>query len=161
MKTPPALVNWPHDDPAYHDSGEGGLFAYVAIPDPGTPDECCVDVSVHMTAPDAAVTREPALWEPFDYHACGSTRLHRVRARLEQLQEGELAKSMDNLMGRDELSLALRGAVFIGSTHASLVADHGYFQVTKEHLTPDGLRLYDSLTVAFGSEPAIVTFLDT
>jgi hypothetical protein len=66
-------------------------------------------------------------------------------------------------LGRDDISLPLLAAVFLGSTGASMWAPtkHEYFTAKYEHLTQHGKTLYDGLRLAYGVEPTLLTFLDT
>lgn len=159
------LINWPTGDDRYRDTGEGGMFAYAVVTtaDVSLKEACTVDVAHYLTRPDVCVSREAELWEPFDYHASGSTRLHNVRARLEQLGEHKFKDSLNRMIGEDELSVPLRAALYLGSTSASLsLADGGgYFEATYGDLTPAGRALCESLSAAYGTSPQIVTFLDT
>lgn len=161
-----SMVNWPVGDDAYHDTGEGGMYAFLVIPTEdiaSRADACVVDISLQLTRPDVCVSEERELWEPFNYHTCGSTRLHHVRSALERTDQTELKSKLDDLIGGDELSAPLRAAVFLGSTSASLATAQGggYFQATRDHLTTAGESLYDCLHQTYGTRPRIATFLDT
>lgn len=167
-----SMINWPVGDDRYHDTGEGGMYAFLVVPSSDIftdaarvtgVDACIVDVALHLTRPDVCVSGERELWDPFDYHTCGSTRLHHVRSALERTDQKELNSKLENLIGEDELSAPLRTAVFLGSTHASLATTRGggYFQATRDDLTPAGETLYDCLHQAYGTRPRIATFLDT
>lgn len=162
-----SMINWPGSD-FYHDTGEGGLFAYLVVLEPQAPDDPCnVDVHVLLTEPDVRVPfrmAEPQLWDQTDYHDRARTRLHAARAALERADEGELAKSLVGLRGEDELSVGLRWAGFLGATSASLCHNTlgGYFEATWDDLTPTGRAVYDALTKEYGERAVhIVTFLDT
>lgn len=161
-----SLITWPRDD--RFTTGEG-MFAYLAVlgeqPD-ARPDACIVDVHVHLSEPDCRVPyrmAEPQLWDGTDYHDRGRTRLHAARQALEQAGEPEHAAALKNLVGRDELSLPLRAAVLLGSTSVGPVwrDGRGYYEPTPDDLTPDGRALYDLLARIYGSQPYIITFLDT
>lgn len=160
-----SMVNWPVGGDAYHDTGEGGMYAFLVIPTKETDpeDACVVDVALHLTRPDVCVSGERELWEPFNYHTSGSTRLHHVRSALERTDQPELKSKLEHLVGEDELSVPLRTAVFLGSTGASLATAKGggYFEATRDDLTPAGEALYDCLHQAYGTRPRIATFLDT
>lgn len=167
-----SMINWPVGDDRYHDTGEGGMYAFLVVPSGDILtdaarvtgiDACIVDVALHLTRPDACVSGERELWEPLDYHASGSTRLHHVRSALERTDQEELKGKLDDLIGEDELSAPLRAAVFLGSTPASLATARGgsYFQATRDDLTPAGETLYDVIHQTYGTRPRIATFLDT
>lgn len=162
-----SLIRWPGGDDRYHDTGEGGLFAWMVVPaeadKPGV-DNCAVDTHLYLTRPDVMVSHAPEMWEPSDYRNTGWDRIERARDALKTLPgHEEAAEGLVEVMGRDELSQALRAAVFLGSTPCSYNRNNGtgYFQATAEHLTLEGLRIYDGLQFAFGTTPQILTFLDT
>jgi hypothetical protein len=160
-----SMINWPVGDGRYHDTGEGGMYAFLVVPsaESDTEDACIVDVALCLTRPDVCVSGERELWEPFNYHTCGATRLHHVRSALERTDQKELNEKLVDLIGEDDLSTPLRAAVFLGSTSASLATARGggYFQATRDDLTPAGETLYDVIHQAYGTRPRIATFLDT
>lgn len=168
---PVNMINWPNGSDRYHDTGEGGLFAYLVVlhAEAEAPrDPCNVDVHVYLSEPDCRVPyrmAEPQLWDNGDYHDRARTKLHAARAALERADEGELAKGLTNLRGEDELSvLGLRWAGFLGATSASLAHnnDAGYFEPTPDDLTYTGRAVYDALAKEYGEDAVhIITFLDT
>lgn len=165
------MINWPvcHDGlGGYHDTGEGGLFAYAVVLEPEHPDDpCTVDVHGFLTEPDARVPfrmAEPRLWGVGGYHDRARTKLHAARAALEHAGLADLSRSLNHLRGDDELSLPLRWLGFLGATSASLSANNGtgYYQATADDLTPTGRAVYDALAKEYGAAAVhIITFLDT
>lgn len=143
------FVNWPHDDEAYRDSGEGGLFAYAVWAEPKA--ECFTDVHPQMPAPDVLVDATGPL--AIDFRAQRSI----VNSdEYSDSDEGYSAKELD-------LQISVGAAVLLGSTGASLFREYGgsYFHVTADFLTDAGRSVVEALTTAYGSEPTFVTYLDT
>lgn len=162
----PNLVKWPVNDARYHDTGEGGLFAYAvaAAADTELDHACSVDVRTHLTLPDVCVNAErDKFWdrtnEPYRTWETG------FRARDYLLANGreDFADWVAHAKPTSELSEPLWSAVFLGSTGASLCSDAvgGYFTVTADDLTPAGTRLFDALSAAYGGGVTLLTFLDT
>lgn len=143
------FVNWPHDDEAYRDSGEGGLFAYAVWPE--SKMACFGDVQPQMPAPDVLVDATGPL--AIDFRAQRSI----VNSdEYSDSDEGHTAKEFD-------LQISTGSVVFLGSTGASLFREYGgsYFHVTSAALTDAGRTVVETLTAAYGSEPTFVTYLDT
>lgn len=143
------FVNWPHDDEAYRDSGEGGLFAYAVWPEAEM--KCFADVSPQMPAPDVLVDATGPLAIDF-------------RAQRSIVNSDEYSDSDEGYTAKEfDLQISTGAVVFLGSTGASLFREYGgsYFHVTAEALTVDGRNVVDALTAAYGAEPTFVTYLDT
>lgn len=145
------FVNWPFpDDQDYRDSGEGGLFAYVAWP---TFDdaECHIDAMPQIPLADVLVAAHGSLDEDFRLQA----RDYRRRDN-----SGEEV-SYEEMMF--DLQIALGTVVFLGSTSASLYSERKgeYFSATADSLTAEGRAVVDALSAAYGVEPTFLTYLDT
>jgi hypothetical protein len=143
------FVNWPVDNEAYRDSGEGGLFAYAVWPE--SKMACFVDVHPQMPAPDVLVDASGPLATDF-------------RSQRSNVNDSDYSDSDESYSAKEfDLQISTGAVVFLGSTGASLFREHGgsYFHVTSEALTDVGRTVIETLTAAYGSEPTFVTYLDT
>jgi hypothetical protein len=143
------FVNWPFDDEAYRDSGEGGLFAYAVWPE--SKMACFGDVRPQIPAPDVLVDATGPLAIDF-------------RAQRSNISENDYSDSDEGYSAKEfDLQVSVGSVVFLGSTGASLFSERGgsYFHATSEALTDAGRTVIETLTAAYGSEPTFVTYLDT
>jgi hypothetical protein len=178
------LVNWP-GTLDLTDSGEGGLFAWMIVPEAMTDGDvpgpnvygnnCHVDVTAYLSRPRLMINRPDVCVSPecsqvfVPYEHRNSWFDHSMTLeKLVTAAEGEgetspLRRALFGTLGQDDLSVPLLVAVFLGSTHQSLWdARLGrYFQVTKETLTLPGQALYSGFQAVYGVDPVILTFLDT
>jgi hypothetical protein len=177
------MVNWPGPFDSYHDSGEGGLFAWMVVPEATSDGEdlapnvagynCHVDVEAYLSrprvalrAPDVCISADRVkVYEPHDYKNGWITRSMELD-RLIQQQPGdhrELRRAVIQSLGSDDLSVPMLAAVFLGSTCHSLWDERmsSYFEVTPDSLTEGGKALYNGFQAAYGVDPMILTFLDT
>lgn len=176
------MINWPTADKRYQDSGEGGLFAWMVVPEAVTDGDaaganvygnnCCVDVSGYLSRPRAMITRPDAcvspervkLYEPYDYRNSWFDQQRKIEEALGGPQaNASLVRAVRQTMGSDDLSVPLLASTFLGSTCLSLWDEQAgaYFAAGFEHLTDPGKRIYEAQREAYGVEPIILTFLDT
>lgn len=156
------LVNF--DVPGDHleDSGEGGLFAIMVVPEPEGYDTMChVDAKTVILRPDVCVSEHRnALWEPWEHGRMTNGKAYQqlTQAGMEELARWALMTTSDH-----DLSLPLLASAFLGSTCHSLwnARQSAYWTAGVDDLTEQGKTLYDSLKAAYGVEPLILTFLDT
>lgn len=177
------MINWPSAFGEYHDSGEGGLFAWMAVPEAMTDGDvpgpnvygnnCHVDVSAYLSrprimlnTPDVCVSSERRkVFPPYDYRdgwLQQSMRLDRLIK--EHLGDDRgLRRGLIQSLGADDISVPMLAAMFLGSTCHSLYSDSQgmHFEVTKDDLTPGGRTLYNAWQAVYGVDPVILTFLDT
>jgi hypothetical protein len=178
------MINWP-GTLDYEDSGEGGLFAWMIVPEFISSGEayganvygnnCHVDVDAYLSrprvmlkSPDVCVSPEGRkVFEPYNHRDSWfnqSMRLDRmVREYLGEDRERGLRQGLIQSLGADDISVPMLASVFLGSTGQSLYSHRqgGYFAVTKNDLTLNGKTLYNAFQQAFGVDPIILTFLDT
>jgi len=141
------LVTWPasdYDGFGYRDSGEGGLFAYAVWP--AQDGECSVDVRPQMPLADVLVSARGPLHEDFE----------------DQRRSYHYDSKADYEVQMYRLQEEAGTVVFLGSTSASLHDEgNGYFEMTADSLTPEGLAVVTALSAAYGTEATFVTYLDT
>jgi hypothetical protein len=179
------MVNWPVEVDRYSDSGEGGLFAWMIVPESLSDGEaygantygnyCHVDVTAYLSRPRVMLTRPDVCVSPggrkvfeayahrdswFDYQMQLDKRLD---FNIELDADRKLKRALISTLGQDDISVPMLATVFLGSTGASLYDERGggYFNVTKGALTPAGLKQYNHWQEVFGVDPIILTFLDT
>lgn len=178
------MVNWPVPGDRYSDSGEGGLFAWMVVPEAVSSGEgmgpnvfatnCHVDVSAYLSRPRVLLNRPDVcvsaagqkLYEPYDYRDAWVHQSISIGAMLNHQHNPEhrtLHNALHRTLGRDDVSVPLLAAVFLGSTCHSLwhEAEGRYFEVTRDHLTSRGLTQYALWQGVYGVEPVLLTFLDT
>jgi len=145
------------------DSGEGGLFVWLVVPEPENASyDCHVDTRVNMTLPDVCLTQQD-LWVPYRFREMDARLEQDARTFLKEQGKEELAHWTGRVINSDEMSSDLLAAVFIGSTGSSIY-DEGagrYWEASYDDLTAAGQALYQGLKAAFGTEPKLLTFLDT
>lgn len=180
------LVNWP-STLDYEDSGEGGLFAWMIVPEyigDGEPyataantygNNCYVDVNAYLSrprillnSPDVCVSSEGRkVFMPWKHRDSWFDQSQTIDKRLKldpNTEEGRtLRMALLKTLGADDISVPMKASVFLGSTSQSLYSSRqgGYFEVTKNDLTLTGKTLYNGFQQAFGVDPIILTFLDT
>lgn len=158
-------INFPAPGGCMSDSGEGGMFVMMVVPEPKGLDlghACHVDVHILLTQPDVCVSRERnEVWEAYDSDAW------RTEMELSQFiqKQGKLEwkRWMFHAHSGDRLSDSVQAAIHLGSTSYSLYDEHqgAYWTATKDDLTLVGKTLYNALEEAYGVTPLILTFLDT
>lgn len=143
------LVNWPSWDPdgGYHDSGEGGMFAYAVWPQ--LESECIVDTNPLLSRGDALVAAHGPISGTF--------------AEQTNSNGTEWSDATSHTAHIHSLERSFGTVVFLGSTAGSFYSDARgeYFAVTEESLTEACADLMNSLTLAYGVAPTFVTYLDT
>lgn len=157
------LVNFPGLD-NYEDSGEGGLFVMLVVPVPdGYTNNCCVDVQIMMSSPDACVGDSGELWERYNYATSGYQKSMEAREIFKKSDRQDLVRWALRVRSADEFSQEVLASMHIGSSPLSLWSDRQgqYWAARRENLTDAGKVLYDTLHVAYGVEPVLLTFLDT
>lgn len=133
----------------YRDTGEGGLEAWIVVPDCDTGivhSVCNAGVRFGMTSYDVVVA--PALGvHPFKpAHVSGGPRCERQRSAYRVEHHGSFSFVAN-----------------VGSTGQSIwdMAAQDYFAVRREHLNEVGRALHDVLERVYGIRPTILTALDT
>jgi hypothetical protein len=162
---PSDLIRFP-DLAHYRDTGEGGVFVLLAVPEPsGYSHGCHVDVSINLSAPDACLNSDlrNAVWQPFDYHKSGYKKAFQAKDALDAAGQPELGAWALQTTSPDDWSANLLAAVHLGSSPHSLWSEQqgAYWTATVDDLTDAGLALHDGLRAAFGVEPVLITCLDT
>lgn len=178
------MVHWPAPTGWHSDSGEGGLFAWMVVPETASSGEaveanvfarnCHVDVSAYLSRPRVMLTRPDVcvsaegrkVFEPYDYDDAWLNRALDLGKLLDEHkgpEDARLRRALIQTMGSDDVSVPMLAAVFLGSTSHSLwdEAAGQYFEVTFAHLTQDGKLLYELWQRVYGVEPVLLTFLDT
>ncbi len=178
------MISWPVEGAHYHDSGEGGMFAWMVVPEAVSSGEafgsnaygtnCHVDVGGYLSRPrsfldrpDACVSTEAAakLYEWRDYRKSWVQQSMEIGKILEQHTQGTALSraALYRTLGADDISVPLLASTFLGSTCLSLWnEDVGrYFEAGRGDLTAQGRRLYDIQSEVYGVGPVILTFLDT
>jgi hypothetical protein len=179
------MINWPGGDASYTDSGEGGLFAWMLVPETLSNGEayganiygnyCHVDVAAYLSRPRVMLTRPDVcvspegrkVFEPYRHrdswfdHSMALDK--RLDLNVEVDADRRLKRALISTMGQDDISVPMLATVFLGSTGASLYDERqgAYFTAVKENLTPLGLTIYNRFQQAFGVDPVLLTFLDT
>ena len=152
------MINFPSE--GYEDSGEGGLFVMMVVPEPDYfPHQCVVDGRITISQVDVEVSRT-GLWRPYSWNSEGNRKRRRVDDIIRKEDE-DLFIWSTRLVNMDDASRSLLFAAHMGSTGESLVNAHGHFTATVDHLTPAGRALYDAVRAAYGIDPVLVTCLDT
>jgi hypothetical protein len=180
------MVIWP-GTLDYEDSGEGGLFAWMIVPEyigDGEPygtaantygNNCHVDVTAYLSrprvllkSPDVCVSPEGRKvfmpWKHRDSWFDHSQAIDK-RLNLDPNIDGDrrLRMALLQTLGADDISVPMLASVFLGSTGQSLYSNRqgGYFAATKDDLTLNGKTLYNAFQQVYGVDPIILTFLDT
>lgn len=186
MSNASELINFPCPDGEWRDSGEGGQFVKLVVPQPDDWENYChVDSAIVLTQPD--VCHNPGeLWAPYDYDAVMTQ--HDVFRYMRRRREDQQAVVQDaqaapawakefhqgidyqkwgswaiRALDPEYLSTAMLAAVHLGSSGHSLWSERQscYWLADEAALTEAGQRVADSLHVAFGIKPLLLTFLDT
>jgi hypothetical protein len=158
------MVSFPAETECLRDSGEGGLFVVMVVPEPeeGVNHNCSVDVQILMTRADVCVSsRERDFWAHNSRESWNSkTELDQHIAKTGNI---DWKRWMFHAYSGTDLSFPMQAAVHLGSTGMSLYDEHkgSYWNATKEDLTPAGKALYEALKAAYGVAPVLLTFLDT
>lgn len=156
------MVNFPSGSP-YRDSGEGGLFVMMVVPEPDNfSHNCHVDGIIVISAVDVEVTRS-CIWESYDYHSSNRQRRRQMEEVMKKNGDDDLRIWSSMLLLPEEFSDSLLFAAHMGSTHHSLWNEKvgAYFAATKDDLTYEGRILYEAVKVAYGTDPLLITCLDT
>lgn len=157
------MVNFPSPGDSYRDSGEGGMFVMMAVPEPdGFSHNCHVDGTIVISAVDVDVTRS-CIWESYDYHSSNRQRRRQMEEVLKKNGDDDLRIWSSMLLLPEDFSDSLLFAAHMGSTHHSLWNEEMgvYFTAVKEDLTYEGRLLYEATKRAYGSQPILITCLDT
>lgn len=183
MSSAHELINFPQPGGEWRDSGEGGQFVKLVVPEPeGWLNNCCVDASIVLKQPDVCHNGRE-LWEPYDHEANMTQHdvFQYMRRRLEDEKESgveqpewkkEFHRGIDyhkwgswvlRANNPDHISVPVLAAVEMGSSQFSLWSESQsrYWLADEFSLTEAGQRVADSLHVAFGIAPILLTFLDT
>lgn len=165
-------VNWPTPADGYHDSGEGGLWAYVFFKadDAASFADCHTPAGVIALPQQDVVSHDPAeiyerglaLAEYPSYPRDPTTRA--PLAQVTQQQAIEYANAhADFYLSTLDAGTSVLAALCLGSTSLSLFSDSRgeYFEVTRDTLTQQGQFLVDQLSAFYGRPPCFVTYLDT
>lgn len=175
------MVTWPDPTGSFRDSGEGGLFAWLIVPEALSSGEayganvygnnCHVDVSAYLsrprvmlTSPNVCVSPERSkIFTPYQHRDSWFDHTRELLERLDKAGDRPLKQALYRSMGADDVSVPMLAAVFLGSTHHSLYDETAgaYFRVRFEHLTQQGKQVYEALRLVYGVDPLILTFLDT
>lgn len=155
------LVTIPSTGDGLEDSGEGGLFVIMVVPEPENwSNECHVDVHAMLTHPNVCLSAARSdLWEPYDYkQSCG----HLYR-KLSDLDMQEEAQWVLRASAPQDFSVPMLASVLLGSTMQSLWSERegGYWVAGHDDLTVKGRMLSGILKSTYDVEPLILTFLDT
>jgi hypothetical protein len=177
------MVNWNGDNCT--DSGEGGLFAWMIVPENLSSGEaygantygfnCHVDVAAYLSrprlmlrSPDVCVSTERSkVYEPYQHRDSWfdhqMTLTKRLNFNLELDEDRKLKRAFMSTLGHDDISVPMLASVFLGSTSASLWDEQRsrYFEVGVDDLTANGKTVYDAMQRAYGVDPILLTFLDT
>ena len=155
------LVTFPSGG-VYEDSGEGGLYVMMVVPEPnGFWHNCHVDGIITVSEVDVEVTNS-GIWQSSPWESADSKK----RRRLDDIvrkADRELYVWSAKLVNMDDASTPLLFAAHMGSTPESLWNAHRseYFTANVDHLTHEGRALYESVKAAYGIDPVLVTCLDT
>jgi hypothetical protein len=178
------LLIFPEPGNGFRDSGEGGQFVMLVVPEPENwSNNCHVDVGIHLNQPDVCHNDPEGFWASYDHDANMTQHdLFQYLSHRQQDKEADVGENPEwakkfyrglqyrewgswvlRANGWDYLSQSCLAAVHMGSSQFSLwdeeqgrywLADHG-------HLTQPGKAVHESLQAAFGIEPILLTFLDT
>lgn len=180
------LIEFPHPTADWTDSGEGGQFVMLVVPEPdGWTNSCCVDVQIMLSQPDVCHTPND-FWPPHDSKGfLAQQGLHQYLRYREQdaqmvVQDATATPSWAGRLPRginyrewnswvlrakswDDVSKGVLAAVHMGSSHYSMWSETGghYWTASQDDLTREGRAIRDSLQGAFEIEPVLLTFLDT
>jgi hypothetical protein len=159
-----ALINIPSGG-VYEDSGEGGLFVMLVVPQPDDwGHNCHVDVNITLSSPDVCIGDQHRLWGEGRRDTVDAWRNQlKAQKALDEAGKGDLAIWALQARNPQDDSVPVLAAVHLGSTSESLWDEHKsrYWRAEKDNLTFAGFVLYARLQAAFGVEPLIMTFLDT
>jgi hypothetical protein len=161
---PADLIHFPNPVEPYRDTGEGGLYVVLAVPEPrGHRYNCHVDVLINMGSPDATISDTGDLWAPGAQRGDGWQNAMDAQDALRKAGRDDLATWATRVIDPEtEQSVDLLAAVHLGSTPHSLWNDQAgrYWEAGVEDLTEHGRALHAALEAAYGA-PRILTFLDT
>lgn len=161
------MVNFPGGNDSYEDSGEGGLFVVMVVPQPESwQDNCHVDViaATRLSRPDVCVSPEGhELWEPWEHRKNDADKQSQAHQLLTEHGQPVLASWALRARNWDEFSVSMLAVIHVGSTSRSLwhAGRQEYWQAEYRDLNPLGARIHTGLHAAFGVEPLLLTFLDT
>ncbi len=163
------------DGAPWEDTGEGGQYVKLVVPEPPNQDHnCCVDVSTFLRLPKPAnrvdtvlsypdVCHTPVeLWSRDGYmdgfRESGDAYKHFSDQGNERLARWALSTQSEG-----QFSTPVLASVMLGSSSSSRFADrYGvYWTATHADLTFRGRLLFDTLKSFYGVEPLLLTFLDT
>lgn len=177
------LIRFPDPTEDWRDSGEGGQFVMLVVPEPDDwANNCHVDVQIMLSQPDVCHTPND-FWPPYNHDSSMMQYdLHQYLRRREEDQSanGGLVPEWAREIHRginyrewgswvlrakawDDVSKSMLAAVHMGSSHYSMWSETGghYWTASEDDLTTEGRAIKSSLKAAFGIEPVLLTFLDT
>jgi hypothetical protein len=161
-------VNWPSERDGYHDTGEGGLWAYVFFlqqpeGDADPFDDCSDPGTVIMLPrPDVVCHDDGGIYDPhMTYKPYPQAPRADMLSRTAATDYAHALQSHDREML--DAGMNVLAAVCLGSTGRSWFSDRNgaYFKVTADELDVDGRQLIDTLAEFYGRSPHFVTYLDT
>lgn len=171
-----ALLTFPEcDDAPWEDSGEGGQYVMLVVPEPlEHNDNCSVDVSTFLRLPKPAnrvdtvltypdVCHTPnELWERQGY-LDGFRESGDAYRHFTELRDQRLAQWAIRSTNPGELSCPVLASILLGSDCQSRWSNqHGaYWVASHDDLTFRGKLIYDTLKNLYQTEPLLLTFLDT
>lgn len=156
------LVHFPSPGERWLDSGEGGLFVMLFVPEPENHQHnCYVEVSITASQPDAVVDNRPDLWPDRHGHGERFTTKSNAAAVLKEHGDQELHMWAWNTADAADQSVNMLAAVHLGSTHHCLQGLDGVWCATYADLSQSGKILHDTLKAAWGIDPILKTFIDT
>jgi hypothetical protein len=153
--TSAGCVLWPVDDPAWKDSGEGGMWAALVVP--ALEDEP-LNVCASPTGTIALPLPDVTVHDPGHIYTDGQRGWS---ALLNQPKSADRDREIDAAAmnaGRPVLACIVLGASG-GSWWNDTVGE--YFEVTAQHLNAEGARLVEAVEALFARPAHIVTYLDT
>jgi hypothetical protein len=171
-----ALLTFPGcDGVPWEDSGEGGQYVMLVVPEPEDHgNNCHVDVSTYLrlprpanrvttelTYPDVCHTRND-LWSR-DGYLDGFRESGDVYKHFSDAGDTRLAAWALRARSEGEFSKPVLAAILLGSDSQSRWSEQhsAYWTATHADLTFRGRLLYDTLRSFHQTEPLLLTFLDT
>jgi hypothetical protein len=161
-----ALITFTRDDgETYEDSGEGGIYVELLVPEPEVwKHNCTIDGGViEVSRPDSLVhqTDDLPIWAPWD--SMGDHHDFEIQELLQNSGRRDLVRRVIGSRPTMDSSTPMLAALHLGSTSHGLrnVRTGQQWAAEYEDLTILGKMLYNTLKSAYDIEPVIVTMLDT
>ena len=162
MQTP--LIRWPEIGSEFRDGGENGMYIMLVVPQPNEWVRECVEESpiTLMGIPDAPLSDTQDLWNREDASEQHKA-LDKAYNALKDKSDEVSAREMYSMIPQDDLSVQMLAAIELGTTSVTYMSEalDDYWQATIKDLTLAGQVLHNTLELAFGITPRILTFLDT